>query len=192
MEKREAVIRTGQTLIEENLVQGTWGNVSIRLDDRSMLVTPSGLSYHRLSPYDIVRFDMDSHAYEGKIKPSSESRMHAAIYKRYPDVNAVIHSHAIYSSVFAACKKPIPVIHEDDRALLGDRTGYAKGKLSGTMALVKSVVKGLSGNEGCTCIIGSHGLVAAGVSPDEVLEKCRAMERSARRYLGMKASELRG
>ncbi|MDD3264265.1 MAG: class II aldolase/adducin family protein, partial [Candidatus Nanoarchaeia archaeon] len=55
MEKREAVIRTGQTLIEENLVQGTWGNVSIRLDDRSMLVTPSGLSYHRLSPYDIVR-----------------------------------------------------------------------------------------------------------------------------------------
>lgn len=192
MAKREAVIRTGQTLIEENLVQGTWGNVSIRLDDRYMLVTPSGLAYHRLSPYDIVRFDMDSHAYEGKIKPSSESRMHAAIYKRYPDVNAVIHSHAIYSSVFAACKKPIPVIHEDDRALLGDRTGYAKGKLSGTMALVKSVVKGLSGNEGRTCIIGSHGLVAAGISSDEALQKCRAMERSAKRYLGMKASELRG
>ena len=192
MEKREAVIATGRQLVEENLVQGTWGNVSQRLDDRYMLVTPSGLSYHRLTPYDIVRFDMDTHDYEGRIKPSSESRMHAAIYRRDPEIHSIIHSHAIFGSVFAACHQAIPVIHEEDRVLLGDRTGYAKGKLAGTMALVKSVLKGLSGNAGKTCIIGGHGLVAAGASPDEALMKCRAMERAARRYLGMKASELRG
>ena len=189
---RRAMIETGKRLVEENLVQGTWGNLSVRLDDDYMLVTPSGLAYDRLTPYDLVRVDRKTLAYEGRIKPTSESKLHAALYARHPDYNCLIHSHPPQSSVFAACQKPIPVIQDQDRAWLGDMTAFSPRRLPGTSALARSVARALDRQPFGACVMGSHGIVVAGTSQEEALERCRAMERAARRYLDMKVRELRG
>ena len=57
---REALVCYGVKLVEEGLVQGTWGNISVRLDDRHMLVTPSGLDYLRLTPADMVKVNIET------------------------------------------------------------------------------------------------------------------------------------
>ena len=85
-------------------MQGTWGNISVRLDDRYMLVTPSGLDYERLSPYEIVRVEIAALKYEGKIRPTSEKSIHAGVLSEFSDAQCVIHSHPVNSSVFAAAE----------------------------------------------------------------------------------------
>ena len=86
--------------METGLVQGTWGNLSIRLDDKYMLVTPSGLDYTRLTPADMVKVNISTLAYEGSLKPTSEKGLHAEVYKQRPDAGAVIHTHSKYCCVF--------------------------------------------------------------------------------------------
>lgn len=99
---REALVRCGKALVEKGLVQGTWGNISVRLDEKYMLTTPSGLDYMRLTPDDMVKVDIDTLKYEGDKKPTSEKGLHGAIYKNREDIGAVIHTHSKYCSVFAA------------------------------------------------------------------------------------------
>lgn len=95
----------GKQLVTSGLVQGTWGNLSVRLDDTYMLVTPSGLDYARLTPADMVKVNMRTLAYEGDLKPTSEKSLHAAIYHNRPDIGGIIHTHAKYCCVYAAARR---------------------------------------------------------------------------------------
>ena len=179
---RKEIIECGKKLSEENLVQGTWGNISVRLDKRFMLVTPSGLNYMRLTPCDIVRVDIETLEYEGRLKPTSEKGIHAALLAANPDVNCVIHSHPVNCSVFAAARKPLPVENKTEVALLGKETGYAKAAIPGTRQLVDAVTGAISGGNK-TCVMGSHGILVCGDSICDAFEKCRAMEKAARDHL---------
>ena len=100
-ELRQALVDYGNALVACGLVQGTWGNLSVRLDEKYMLTTPSGLDYTRLTADDMVKVNLETLKYEGDKKPTSEKGLHAAIYLNRPEIGAVIHTHAKYSSVFA-------------------------------------------------------------------------------------------
>ncbi len=182
MDVRKEMVKYGKKLSEENLVQGTWGNISARLDQKYMLVTPSGLSYLRLTPYDIVRVEIDTLDYEGSLKPTSEKAIHAALLSANPDINCVIHSHPVHCSVFAAARMPLPVENKEEAALLGQETGYAEAAIPGTKKL-KEAVSGAIGGGRKVCIMGSHGIIACGVSIADAFDNCRAMEKAARDYL---------
>ncbi len=91
---RAQLVDYGKQLVASGLVQGTWGNLSARLDDTYMLVTPSGLDYARLTPADMVKVNMRTLAYEGGLKPTSEKSLHAAIYQNRPDIGGIIHTHS--------------------------------------------------------------------------------------------------
>ena len=80
-EIRQAVKDAGVKLLESNLVQGTWGNISIRIDDKKMVVTPSGMDYIRMRPEDTVVVDIETLEYTSDVKPTSEKKIHAAIYR---------------------------------------------------------------------------------------------------------------
>ena len=69
---RQTIIEGGLRLVKEGLVARTWGNISIRVDETYMLITPSGRTYEDLSPEDIVLVNYHTSEYEGTIKPSSE------------------------------------------------------------------------------------------------------------------------
>ena len=92
----------GVRMLEENLVQGTWGNISIRLDEKHALVTPSGLDYVVMTPDDLPVVDIETLEWTGPRKPTSERKIHAAILRARPEINVVLHSHPTWGATFAS------------------------------------------------------------------------------------------
>ena len=75
------VCEAGKLLLKEGLVARTWGNVSIKVSDTQMVITPSGRNYNELTPSEMVLVDIYSLKYEGSLKPSSELKLHCEIYQ---------------------------------------------------------------------------------------------------------------
>lgn len=98
---RDEVVVVCRRLYERGLVAGPDGNVSVRQDDGSILVTPSGYSKVDVTPDDLVVVSLDGRVLEGRHAPSSELRMHLRIYQRRPDVRAVVHAHPPAATAFA-------------------------------------------------------------------------------------------
>jgi L-fuculose-phosphate aldolase len=92
---RKEVVVTSQLLSKKALMAGSWGNVSARIDKDSYAVTPSGHSYDTLTPDDIVIVNSDGMKMTGNSYPSTETKLHVAIYKQFPEAGAVIHTHSI-------------------------------------------------------------------------------------------------
>ncbi|MBU4439976.1 MAG: FAD-dependent oxidoreductase [Acetobacterium sp.] len=178
MNRREQLVALGQVLARENLVQGTWGNISIRLDDQHMLCTPSGMDYATLTPYDMVRVAMTTLKYEGRIKPTGEKTLHAALYLNHPEVNCVIHTHPVHCSVFAAAHKKIEPPDSILRECLGGDVAVAQYAFPTSKQLSKNVVKAIKKNR--ACVMENHGMVVCGATPEDAYAKCLAAENSAR------------
>lgn len=178
---REALVAYGVKLVEEGLVQGTWGNISIRLDDKHMLVTPSGLDYLRLTPEDMVKVNVETLEYEGDLKPTSEKGLHAELYLRRPDIGAVIHTHSKYCCIFAAARQPLPVEDEGLQALFGKEIPLAKYGLPGTDKLKKHTVEAFG--DGWGCIMTAHGMICGGTSIEDAFDKCGKMEGCGKDYI---------
>ena len=86
------------------------GNISARVDDEYMVITPSGMDYNKLFPEDMVVVNMKTFEYEGRLKPSVEVPVHAAVYLTVPRVNGIVHTHSTYALTMATARKPIPPI----------------------------------------------------------------------------------
>ncbi len=181
---RQQIADYGMHLIDENLTLGTWGNLSLRLDNTYMLITPSGMAYDRITPYDIVRVNYQTMEHEGKLRPSVETGFHAAIYREHSDINAIIHTHSFNCSVFAATHQALPIIMPEAIHVLGSKTGYVPYYRAGTEQLAKAVAKTITDDTWCT-IMGNHGLACCGKDMEDVFERTKLMERAARYYLDM-------
>lgn len=160
---REKLVEYGKKLVETGLVQGTWGNLSARLDKEYMLVTPSGLDYTRLTPDDMVKVEIATLSYEGSLKPTSEKGLHAEVYSRRPEVGGIIHTHSKFASVFAASEKD-----------LSDEVKLAGYGLAGTKALKNNTAKALGDNYGT--IMSHHGMLVVGKDLEEAFANCERLE----------------
>lgn len=183
MELREKLCEYGKKLVEAGLVQGTWGNLSTRLDDRFMLVTPSGLDYNRLTPADMVKVNISTLEYEGSLKPTSEKVLHAEVYKQRPDVGAVIHTHSKYCCVFAAAEKPLRINDTEMQKIFGTQVELAEYALPGTKKLMANTVRALGHNFGC--IMSHHGMAACGADIETAFDNCVKLEECGKMALGV-------
>ena len=181
----------GVKLLEENLVQGTWGNTAVRLDDDHMLVTPTGLDYVALQPEDmpIVQISDPSVWSDGK-KPTSERKIHAAIMAARPEINATIHSHPVWCSVFASARVELPVMSDEMQKLVGGSARVGAYGLPGTKKLRNGTVAAMQGRN--ACFMANHGVFCAGRDMDEAFEIIRIMERSCKQYIEQKTLEATG
>ncbi len=164
LQLREKLVDYGKKLVATGLVQGTWGNLSARLDNQFMLVTPSGLYYERLTPAHMVKVNIETLEYDGSLKPTSEKGLHAEIYKRRPDAFGVIHTHSKFASVFAAAEKDV-----------SDQVKLAAYGLAGTKALKNHTADALGQNYGC--VMSHHGMVVCGTSLEDAFENCKRLEK---------------
>lgn len=180
-EIRQAVKDAGVKLLESNLVQGTWGNISIRIDDKKMVVTPSGMDYIRMRPEDTVVVDIETLEYMSDVKPTSEKKIHAAIYRDRPEIGAVIHSHPLWSSAVAAARVEMPVKDERHRKLIGESVRPGTYGLPGTKKLTAGAVEAMKGRN--ACFLANHGIVACAPTIEEAFEVCRAMEECSRDFI---------
>lgn len=91
-----------------NLVTLTWGNVS-EIDRKSGLIAikPSGVEYERFTVSDIVIVDLEGNVAEGGLKPSTDTPTHLELYKRFPNIGGIVHTHSRWATIFAQMQKPI-------------------------------------------------------------------------------------
>jgi len=106
---REQVCAANQRLIAECLVTLTWGNVSGIDRDKSVIaIKPSGVDYDQLQPADIVLVDLQGAVVEGELRPSSDTPTHLELYRRFPGVGGIVHTHSRYATTMAQARLPIP------------------------------------------------------------------------------------
>ncbi len=111
-ELKEEVCKANLELFKKGIVIYTWGNVSGISDDRKYaVIKPSGVDYNGMSPEDMVVIDMENgKIVEGKWKPSSDTATHLELYRKYPDIKGVVHTHSINAVAFAQAGKSIPAL----------------------------------------------------------------------------------
>ena len=96
-------------MVRQGLVFYTWGNAS-GFDKSSglMVIKPSGISYEKLTVDDLVVLDLDGKVVGGRLKPSSDTATHIELYKAFPDIGGVVHTHSTYATAWAQAGKDIP------------------------------------------------------------------------------------
>ena len=171
------IITIGRKLTEKRLVAGSWGNISVRIAENKVAITPSGLGYERQQPEDIVLIDMQGCVLAGRRVPSSESKLHTAIYAACPEAKAIIHTHSIYASAMAAMHKEIPAIIEDIVQIAGGRVCCAEYALPGTQELADNAVKALHGRK--AALLANHGAVVWGKNLEDALIVAEVLEKAA-------------
>jgi L-fuculose-phosphate aldolase len=179
---KEDVLQVGHALLEKGLVSGTWGNISVRIPETTLLaVTPSGKDYHALTMDDIVIVDGAGMTVEGKFKPSSELPLHLAVYKSRVDIQAIVHTHSVFASACAVAHKSIPPIIEDLVQLTGGSVDVAAYALPGTEILAQNVVVAL-GNKNAV-LMANHGVIGCGQTLAEAMLACELVEKAAQIYI---------
>ena len=177
---RGSLIDHGKELVRRDLSYGSWGNLSVRLNEDEMLITPSSMDYFSIRMDDVVKVNIHTLEYGNQRIPSTEVRMHAAAYRELPDCKAIIQTRSNAISVFAACEAGFALGGGDLQEMIGDVkvTDYA---LPGSEELADSVVSTFRDTH--ACIIPHHGAVFYGPSLEVVLAVAEAVEMKARNLL---------
>lgn len=172
-----SIVATGKLLMKKHLVAGSWGNISCKIGESIYAVTPSGKGYAGLTEDDIVIIDHQCNTVWGRHVPSSESKLHAAIYSACPEAQAIIHTHSIYASALAAMHKSVPPIIEDIVQIIGGSVSCAEYALPGTKQLADNAVRALNGRK--AVLLANHGAVCWGKSLDDALIVAEILEKAA-------------
>ena len=181
LELRIAIIEHCRTMNATGLNQGTSGNISVRHGDR-MLVTPSAVPYAEMTPEMIVSMpvDGDPKAWEGPKKPSVEWPFHRDILRGRPEIGAVVHTHAMFSTILAMARKPIPACHYMIAAFGGNDVRVCDYARYGTQELSENVLKALEGRS--ACLMANHGMIATGPTLEKAMWAAVELETIAKQY----------
>ena len=118
---KEEVFRANLDLVAHGLVLYTWGNVSaIDRTRNTVIIKPSGMSYDTMKAEDMVVLDLDGHVLDGDLKPSSDTPTHLALYKAFPEIGGIVHTHSTYATAWAQAGCDIPNIGTTHAAYFHD------------------------------------------------------------------------
>lgn len=176
---RAKVAAAYRRLGELGLISHSSGNVSLRVGN-TILITPTGIPFYLLRPAQVVALDE-----EGRVRsfgwPSSEWRLHVAIFRARPDVRAVVHTHSPWATAVACFARSLPVVHDEGVILFGAEIPVAEHAPPGTWELAQNAVAVL-GN-GRAVLLSRHGPVTVGRTLDEALLLAEKVEETARLFL---------
>lgn len=187
---KDTVIKAGKQLIENGLIVRTWGNVSCRISEKQFVITPSGLPYEKLTNDEIVVVNIEDLSFKGNVEPSSEKKVHAAVYKQRPDINFIIHTHQPYASALSPLGLNIPMKDSAAANLIGESIISILYAFSGTGELEKNVSDAVSEFNGKAYLMVSHGALCLGNSCDEAFEVASTMEQACRDFINQRYLEI--
>ncbi len=187
---KEDVYRANLELVRHGLVIMTWGNVS-GIDRASglMVIKPSGVSYDEMTAGDMVVTDLDGNVIEGTLKPSTDAPTHRALYKSFPAIGGVVHTHSTHATAWAQACRPIPCLgttHADHfygavpvtRKLTPEET---EDNYEYNTGLV--IALALEGRDPLTMpavLVASHGPFTWGATPADAVHNAVVLEEVAR------------
>ena len=190
-ELKQKVFKANLDLVKQGLVIFTWGNVSgIDREKGLVVIKPSGVSYDEMKVSDMVVVDLETgKVVEGDLNPSSDTPTHLVLYKAFPNIQGVVHTHSTYATAWAQAGKDIPNIgttHADyfykDIPCTADMTEEeVKGnyELETGNVIVKRF-EGINPHHTPGVLVKNHGPFSWGTSPDNAVYNAKVMEQCAK------------
>lgn len=183
-----AIVAAAQHLDVAGMMPSKSGNISVR-DGDGFIITPAALPYARMTPADIVMVHADGAAAPGAVhRPSSEWRLHAAIYAARSEAGAVVHTHSPRATALSCARRGIPPFHYMV-LLAGGPIRCAEHATFGTEALARNCVAALVDRR--AVLLANHGVVACGTTLAAALTLAFEVENLAGQYLDLLASGLK-
>jgi L-fuculose-phosphate aldolase len=179
MSQRELLIKACQEITRGGLTHGTSGNVSLRRDDHTFFISPTGMAYEALLPEDIPLMHLDGRWY-GRRRPSSEWRFHRDIFKSRSDIAAIVHTHSRFATALACNGRGIPAFHYMVAVAGGADIRCAPYRTFGTQELSDAAITALEGRR--ACLLANHGLIAVGTDLSAALSLAGEVENLAAQY----------
>lgn len=181
MSIQSQLVQTAQRAYREKMFAATSGNLSVfDRESGKIYITPGSFPYEEMTPEDIMAIDLNGNILEGKHSPSSEWRMHAAIYRADKRVNAIVHTHSPYATAFAINHMRIPAVLYEMVFFLGGDIPVAEGAIPGTPEVGENCVPVLKERNGC--LMANHGALAVGDTLDRAYTRAVYIEDAAKAY----------
>ena len=189
-ELKNKVCQANLDLVKHGLVIFTWGNVSA-IDRASGLVVikPSGVSYDNMKPEDMVVVDLDGKVVEGSLNPSSDTPTHVVLYKAFPNIGGVVHTHSTYASAWAQAGKDIPNIgtthadyfHDDIPCTRNMTRGEVFGEYEKeTGNVIVERFRGMNPDDTPAVLVRNHGPFTWGTDADNAVHNAVVLEEVAK------------
>ena len=179
LELRDEIIACGLRLRDQlGYFISSWGNISVRVE-HGMLITPSRVEYHLITPDDLVLLSWEGKRLSGTRVPSSECELHRLLLLERPDVGVWIHHHGPWSAVLAGTGQNLPVVADDMAELVGGEVRCARHVVAGKHLELAQAAREAIGPEAWAVLLANHGVVCGGRSLAEALACCQIVEKSA-------------
>lgn len=176
---RKQVFTAAMRLVPDGLSHGSQGNISTCDRETGLVaVTPSAIPYNSMKLDDIVVTDLDGKLVKGKWMPTSEIQMHTIFYRQRTEVNAVVHTHPPYASIFSIINQPIPPVLIEAVTRLTGPVPVAPYRTPGSMELAQIALDTMG--SGVAAVLAQHGLITVGETLDQAYESTMAAENTAR------------
>ena len=189
-ELKEKVFRANLDLVKHGLVIFTWGNVSA-IDRATGLVVikPSGVSYETMRAEDMVVVDLDGKIVEGDLRPSSDTPTHLVLYRAFPEIGGVVHTHSTYATAWAQAGRDIPNIgtthadyfHDDIPCTRDMKKAEVFGEYEKeTGNVIVERFKGMNPNDTPAVLVKNHGPFTWGTDADNAVHNAVVLEQAAK------------
>ena len=184
--ERELICRVGGLLYDRGYAAANDGNLSVRVGEDRLLITPSGVSKGRMTPDMLLVTDLDGQVVEGDRHPSSETKMHLMVYRRRPDAGAVVHAHPPVSTAFAVCRRGLETPYLAELAAgLGTVPCTPSFAMLSTDEVPESVEPYLPDHN--AVLLANHGALAWGADLWEAFDRLETVEHTAKIVLNAEA-----
>jgi len=186
---KQSVLEANLLLPKYGLVTFTWGNVSaIDRETNLVVIKPSGVSYESMTVEDMVVVDLDGNVVEGKWKPSSDTPTHVELYKAFPDIGGIVHTHSRWATIFAQAGRPIPAMGTTQgdyfygeipctRPMTDEEIQGAYEKETGTVII--EAFRSIDPNQVPAVVVNSHGPFAWGKDAMDAVHNAVVLEEVA-------------
>ncbi|MCU0363281.1 MAG: class II aldolase/adducin family protein [Bacteroidales bacterium] len=176
--ERKEVAGFMRRLYRQQLTTTSGGNISCRLNDEIIALTPSATDKGRMNWKEVALIGITGENHSQGLRPSIESEMHLAVYRKHPGVNAIVHAHPLFATAFTAMKCKIETnLTAEACAILGEPV-FVPYALMGSAELAEAVSENLFQNG--ILLLENHGIVAAGQSLLQAFDRLEVLENAAR------------
>lgn len=175
---RKEIVEVGKRIYERGYVASNDGNISVRIDDKKILITPTGVSKGFINPADLIILDIDGKVIQGKKKHSSESNMHLQIYKDRPDVQSVCHAHPPYATGFAVAGVPLDKMVLPEVIIALGTIPLVEYGCTGTDELYMNISRYIKNYD--AFLLANHGALTVGSNIINAYHKMETLEHFAK------------
>ena len=169
---RKRLVECCHMLYDRNLTVSAGGNMSVRINDREILITPSGVNKGLVREDDLVKMDMDGNVLSGG-KPSIEHKFHLGIYKENPETNAVVHCHPLYCLAILTRGEDLKSTLTPEGVLLLDQVPTCRYATPGSDELVEAVMEYAHAP---AMLMARHGAITQGRTLEEAYNRMEELE----------------